>query len=303
MHDDERVSESAQKSLLRALGATGLEACAIGFGAGALGDASLSDDEARSLIDTVRESGVNLFDSARSYGESEARLGRALTNDARAIVCTKVGYGVPNVADWTYDAVMGGVDRARALLQRDVIDVVYLHSCPRHVLERGDVVRALDDARRAQKVRVAGYAGDGDALSFAVESGRFGAVLASYSVVDQKNKAVLERAHARGIAVVVKRALGNMAFLPGAGEGGPDRAELARRFQAMALDLGPDPFETLVRFAACAPFVDVTLIGTRQAARVTDALRAFEKGPLDASLLRAITSRFDDVGAAWDAVI
>jgi len=303
MHDDERASDVSHVSHHRTLGESGLASCAVGFGAGALGDDTLSDDEARDLVAEMRARGVTLFDSARSYGESEARLGRALKGDARAIVCTKVGYGVPDVADWTYEAVMGGIHRACRVLQRDVIDIVYLHSCPRHVLERGDVVRALDDARRAGKIGVAGYAGDADALWFAIECGLFGAVLASYSVVDQRNRQALERAHARGIAVVVKRALGNMAFTPGGGEGGPDRVELARRFAALALDLGANPFETLVRFVAYAPFVDVMLIGTRRASRITDALRALDAGPLAAELHNAIERRFDDVGTAWDAVI
>jgi len=287
----------------RALGATGLRAAAIGFGGGALGEASLDDDGARALVHAVRARGVRFFDTARSYGESEARLARALDDDGESVVCTKLGYGVAGVADWTYDAVARGVDEARARLARDTIDVVALHSCPRHVLERGEVVRALEDARAAGRVRVTAYAGDDEALWWAVEHGPFGLVIASYSVVDQKNARALARAKEKGQAVVVKRALGNMAFAGDVDPRAPDRVELQRRFRALALDLGPDPFETLVRFASQAPFVDVTLIGTRKASRVEDAIRAHAKGPLDEETRARIVQRYAEVGSAWDPVV
>jgi hypothetical protein len=59
------------------------------------------------------------------------------------VLSTKVGYGIPGLADWTGPCIATGGDAALARLATDRLDVVHLHSCPREVLERGEVVEAL----------------------------------------------------------------------------------------------------------------------------------------------------------------
>src|SRR4051794_29361363 len=52
----------------RSLGNTGLQVSALGFGAGPIGDAALSEDEAARLLHGVLDAGINLIDTAPSYG-------------------------------------------------------------------------------------------------------------------------------------------------------------------------------------------------------------------------------------------
>ena len=57
--------------------------------------------------------GVNLIDTARGYGLSEERIGRHLAHRRQDfLLSTKVGYGVEGLPDWTYDCIVGGVERA-----------------------------------------------------------------------------------------------------------------------------------------------------------------------------------------------
>ena len=62
----------------RPLGNTGLDVSALGFGAGPLGSESLTEHDSDVILREAIEHGINVFDTAPSYGASEERLGRVL---------------------------------------------------------------------------------------------------------------------------------------------------------------------------------------------------------------------------------
>src|SRR5688572_29006708 len=97
----------------RALGTTGLVVSELALGAGPLGDPALDDGAVERLIHGALELGITLIDTAPSYGVSEQRIGAALRGRRdRAIVSTKLGYGVPGIADWTGAVITAGIERA-----------------------------------------------------------------------------------------------------------------------------------------------------------------------------------------------
>jgi len=288
--------------ILRPLGTTGLTVSALAFGAGSVGSPDTPDERVARLVDVALDLGVTLFDTARSYGLSEERLGRLLRGRRDGVVLsTKLGYGVDGVADWTGPCVTAGVDGALRRLRTDRIDVVHLHSCGLDTLRHGDVVRALEGAVAAGKVRVAAYSGEGDALRWAVESGSFGSVQCSVSVVDQGAlDGPVAAARARGLGVLAKRPLGNA---PWRFEGRPDAGDVAEawgRFHAMGLDpRDPGWAETFARFAAFAPGVDAMLLGTADERHLRAAADAVAKGPLDDDAARSLRAAYARVGEAW----
>lgn len=287
---------------LRPLGATGVFVSPLGLGAGRIGGPETADADVDRLVGSALDAGVTLLDTARSYGLSEERLGRALAGRReRAVLSTKVGYGVPGLADWTGACVAAGVDAALARLCTDHIDVVHLHSCGLEVLERGEVVEALRRAVAAGKVRVAAYAGEGEALGWAVRSGAFGAVQCSVSAVDQAALGgEVAEAQARGLGVLGKRALGNAPWRFQARPTEPDVALAWDRFRALGLDAGGLPWpETFVRFAAFAPGVSAVLVGTASPSHLAEVAAAVEKGPLEPGRQAAFRAAWDGAGRSW----
>lgn len=290
---------------LAPLGASGLWTSRLGFGGAGIGTARLAEYEVLNLLERAVESGVRLFDTAPSYGESEARIGRHLIarHRDRIVVSTKVGYGVDGLPDWTGPCVTAGVEKARRQLGVDVIDVVHLHSCPVSVLERGDVVEALEAAVEAGRVRVAAYAGDGEGLSWAVGSGRFSVVQASFNLCDRANRPALTEARARGIGVLGKRSLANApwrgaesAARAGAAAYDARWAELALRFE------GIEPDALAVRYAVHHGPVDTALVGTRSGSRLEAAVRAVEAGPLPAEVVATLEERWSRAADGWGPV-
>ncbi|MFN2546148.1 MAG: aldo/keto reductase [Myxococcales bacterium] len=286
----------------RLLGATGLSVSAIGLGAGRIGGPETTDAGVDRLVGTALDAGITLFDTARSYGFSEERLGRALAGRReRVVLSTKVGYGIEGVPDWTAPCITAGVEAALRRLRTDRIDVVHLHSCPLEVLEHSGVAEALVGAVEAGKVRVAAYSGEDEALLWAVRSGAFGAVQCSVSIVDQGaiDSAVAE-AHGRGVGVIAKRALGNVPWRFDAEPPEPDVAEAWRRFHVLAIDPGGLSFTALfVRFAGFAPGVSSALVGTREPAHLAAACVAAEAGPLDPAEIAALRTAYAGAARAW----
>jgi aryl-alcohol dehydrogenase-like predicted oxidoreductase len=290
---------------VRAFGRTGLWVSALGLGAGEIGGEGLDEVDVEALLRTAVDAGVNLIDTARSYGRSEDRIGRFLAPVRDAVVLsTKVGYGVEGVPDWTGECVRLGVERALGQLATDRIDIVHLHSCPTEVLERGDVVTALHDAKRAGKIRCVAYSGDNEALAWAAASGQFDSLQLSWNLCDQHAAAVIARAHEAGLGVIAKRPLANA---PWRFEHRPEghEAELYWvRWKELGIDPGDLPWDELAaRFAAHYPGVSSAIIGTRQIPHLCHNAELVARGALPEPLARAMRARFQAVGAGWPAKI
>jgi aryl-alcohol dehydrogenase-like predicted oxidoreductase len=286
----------------RALGLSGLLVSPVGLGAGRIGGPDVSDADVDRLLGAAIDAGVTLVDTARSYGASEERLGRALAGRReRVILSTKVGYGVPGFPDWTGACVAAGVDAALGRLATGWIDLVHLHSCPLEVLERGDVVEPLARAVEAGKVRVAAYSGEGEALEWAVRSGAFGAVQCSVSLVDQGGlDGPVAEASARGIGVLGKRALGNAPWRFPDRPPEPDVALAWDRFAALALPCPSGGWtEFSIRFAAHLPGISAVLVGTASPVHVAEAADAARQGPLSVKDVEEVRVAFARVGRGW----
>ena len=284
----------------RAFGATGLTVPALGLGAGHIGEPRMTEDEVGWLLNEAVDLGVTFVDTARGYGMSEERIGRHLAHRrGDFVLATKGGYGAEGAADWTAAAITVGVEAALRRLRTDVIDVFFLHSCPRDVLARGEVVGALLDAARAGKIKVAAYSGENDALAWAASSD-LRAIQCSINVCDQRSLgAEVSAAAARGMGIVAKRPIANAPWRFAERPAGDYCETYWERLRAMggeALrgDLAwPD---LAIRFAAFAPGVSVAILGTSRRENLQAAVRAVEEGPLDA----ATVARFRDAFAAHD---
>ena len=289
-----------------ALGQTGLWVSVLGFGAMHLNDKRTSEDDACRLLNQVLDAGINLIDTARGYGLSEERIGRHIAHRrGEYVLSTKVGYGIPEYADWSYGGIVAGVEAACQRMRTDVSDIVHLHSCPLQVLAQGDVVRALEDCQASGKLRVAAYSGDNAELRWAIDSGRFGSVQTSVSVCDQFNLTQhLPQAQTRNVGVIAKRPLAGAIWRF------VDRpADYAEglywdRFRAMGLDpQGLEWDELALRFSAFAPGVASAIVGTRKPANFQRNLDIVNRGPLDEATQALITRTFSACDDDWSSII
>ena len=291
--------------MMNPLGHTGLRVSALGFGAMHINDERTTEAEAGALLNHVLDEGINLIDTARGYGLSEARIGRHIAHRRQGFVLsTKVGYGVEGVADWTYDCIVQGVERALRLMKTDWLDIVHLHSCPLPVLQQGDVIRALLDCRAAGKLRVAAYSGDNAEIDFAIACGAFGSLQTSVSVCDQAHLAHrAARADHAGIGVIAKRPLAGAVWRFAERPADFAEGQYWDRFQAMGLPDPDDWANVALRFAAFHTGAASAIVGTAKPGNLRRNLDAIARGPLQPALAGALRDAFVRQGAECPGLI
>ncbi|WP_037080577.1 aldo/keto reductase [Neorhizobium vignae] len=144
-----------------AFGRTSFTVSEIGFGAwqigGSWGDVSQADGA--KALEAALDAGVTFIDTADVYGDgrSEKIIAGVLKSRGgdRPMVATKAGRRLsPHVADgYTKANLEGFIDRSLKNLEIESLDLVQLHCPPTEVLYRPEVFGALDDLRRAGKIR------------------------------------------------------------------------------------------------------------------------------------------------------
>ncbi|MCG6932652.1 MAG: aldo/keto reductase [Gallionella sp.] len=284
----------------RPYGKSGLVVSALGLGAVQIGDPSIEEAEVAALLNYAVDAGINLIDTARSYGCSEERIGRHLASRRDDIVIsTKIGYGVDGYQDWTGPCITAGIERALRILRTDRIDIAHLHSCPRETLESGDVIVALEKARQGGKVRAIAYSGDNDDLAFAVRTGRFDGFMASLNICDQRViEEILPDIAAQGF--IAKRPSANHPWRFDERPVGDYCEEYWLRWRAMGLaNHGHEWGETAIRFAFSLPQVSSAIIGTGNMEHLKQNIAWLEKGGLDADWFGELRAAFRQHDHGW----
>jgi aryl-alcohol dehydrogenase-like predicted oxidoreductase len=148
----------------RVLGRTGRPVSVVGLGCWQLGAdwGEVSEDDAMAVLHAAVDAGVTLLDTADVYGDgrSERLVGRLLAErpDAGLLVATKAGRRAdPHVPEaFTVEALRGWVDRSRANLGQDRLDLLQLHCPPTPVYDDDRVFDALDTLVEEQRIAAYG---------------------------------------------------------------------------------------------------------------------------------------------------
>jgi aryl-alcohol dehydrogenase-like predicted oxidoreductase len=135
----------------RVLGRTGREVSVVGLGCWQLGAdwGHVDDDDALAVLHAAVDAGVTLLDTADVYGDgrSEQLIRRFLAErPAEVMVATKCGRRAdPHVpASFTPENLRSWIDRSRANLGVERLDLVQLHCPPTPVFSSDEVFDALD---------------------------------------------------------------------------------------------------------------------------------------------------------------
>lgn len=117
--------------------------------------------EARRLVDTCLDAGLNFFDTADAYSEGAAEeiLGRALgSRRSQALVATKVGYRTesgPNGMGASRHHIISACEASLKRLNCDYVDLLQLHGYD-ELVPVEETLGALNDLIAAGKVCYAG---------------------------------------------------------------------------------------------------------------------------------------------------
>jgi aryl-alcohol dehydrogenase-like predicted oxidoreductase len=293
----------------RRLGQTDMDVSILGFGGSEIGYQRASGRTVARLLGGALDAGLNVIDTAECYEGSETLIGRALgARRAEVHLFTKCGHaGGWSRADWRPASLLSSIERSLRRLATDRVDLIQLHSCTLVQLRRGDVIAALERARERGWVRYIGYSGDGEAARYAIECGRFDTLQTSVSIADQQAlDLTLPRARQRGMGVIAKRPLANVAWRYRRKPAESYYQDYWSRLRALDYDFlqGDAAVATALRFTLAAPGVHTAIVGTTKPDRWQANAALLSAGPLPAADFERIRARWRQVAkASWEGQI
>jgi aryl-alcohol dehydrogenase-like predicted oxidoreductase len=310
--------------IYRKLGDTGLEISAVGYGAWGIGGSmwiGADDDESLTALRRAIDLGVNFIDTAAGYGNghSEELVGRVVRESTEAVhVSTKIPpknmrwpapAGVHADDAYPRDWVVDQTEQSLARLGLETIDVQQFHVWSDEWVGQGDWLDAIEELKRAGKIRAFGISindhqpANGVEL---VESGDVDTVQVIYNVFDQSPEEELfpaVEAHGVGVIARVPFDEGSLTGSVRPGTEFPDgdfrnryfagdrKREVWERAQAIADD-AQVPIEELaqiaLRFCITHPAVSTTIPGMRTVRNVERNVAAIERGPVTHEQLAAL---------------
>jgi aryl-alcohol dehydrogenase-like predicted oxidoreductase len=195
-----------------------LHVSALGQGTGQFGTlawgygVSFNDLDITSVIRKDLELGINLFDTAETYGGgiSETQLGKALSTFRRDDY-----FLVSKVAPWnlTYEKVIKAANRSLERLGTSVIDLYLIHY-PNPLVPLRHTLRAMETLVRLGKVKFIGVSNFSPLqLNWAQESMRHCEIVAN----EIEYNLVSRRSERKTIPYCIKKGIGVIAYSPLAG--------------------------------------------------------------------------------------
>lgn len=166
----------------RELGQTGLKVSVIGFGGIPLQRIDL--DQGAQVVEKALAGGINFFDTARGYTNSETKLGQLMKGRRQEVILATKSMAR------TKQAMAADVDRSLAELQTDYIDLYQLHNVKdqgalAQVLASDGALAALKEAKAQGKIRHIGITGHiPEILVKALQTGEFATVQFPINIVE-----------------------------------------------------------------------------------------------------------------------
>lgn len=220
------------------------------------------DAEAREFLVTAMALGVDVFDTAPSYGMSEERLGAFLGTlgteaRSRVFVATKFGEqwdaASGAVVDHSYDALARSLERS--LRRLGTVDLIQLHRTTSEALRSPDVRRAIALARASGVAAIGASVSRVDDARLALESLDAEWLQFPYHVANTYMEEAFHLAQAHGARVLVNRPFGMGALVeesPVEGAEAAFRFILAQQFSGVILSGTASPTHLRENVAAFA---------------------------------------------------
>jgi aryl-alcohol dehydrogenase-like predicted oxidoreductase len=208
----------------RFLGKTGLEVSEIAFGGVEIGlpygigveskEDMLSEKQAIALLHEAADRGINFFDTARLYGDSETIMGKAFVKRRPEIVlASKCRHfrdreGKLPPTDMLKEFIEHSLTESLSALQTDYLDVFMLHQADAEILENAAIADTFQELKRKGVIRATGASTYLPVeTARAISCGNWDVIQLPFNLMDQRHAACFENAAQNGVGLVVRSVL------------------------------------------------------------------------------------------------
>ncbi len=208
----------------RRLGNTGIEVSEIAFGCVEIGmpygigvegpEDMLSEKEAVELLNLAVDSGINFFDTARMYGNSEDIIGKAFKSRRHEVVlatkCVHLldGQGKLPPNGKLKEIIEQSLLESLRNLQTDYVDLFMLHQATPEILNNEEILTTFAKLKKKGLFRATGVSTYTTEVSKkSIDSGFWNMIQLPFNLMDQRQGELFKEAEEKGVGIVVRSVL------------------------------------------------------------------------------------------------
>jgi len=208
----------------RVLGKTGIKVSEIAFGGVEIGlpygigvkskDDMLTEKEAISLLHSAIDRGINFFDTARMYGNSEIIMGKAFKDRRdKVVISTKCrGFRDSNGKIYSNEKIKSiiktSLKESMDALQTDYIDVYMLHQTDMEVLQNCVIADTFHELKANGSIRATGVSTyTTEETKISIKKGAWDVIQLPFNLMDQTQESNFALADKKGVGIVVRSVL------------------------------------------------------------------------------------------------
>jgi len=237
------------------------------------------------LLHKAADFGINLFDTAPSYGCSEELLGKAFKNKKNCIIATKVN--IPPKGEDYEKFILSSLIRSRKKLQRKYLDIVQVHNATVDTFLNSDIFKILLKEKEAGNIEFIGASVyEPENALVAINSGMIDVLQVAYNLLDQRmDEKVLAKAKSEGIGILNRSVFlkgvltKKVKYLPKSCEHLKKAAENIK--MKVNLSSWEDLSSFALRFALSNLKINTVLVGVQNETELNFAINSFNKGKLN----------------------
>ena len=303
------MSNAIQK---RKLGRTGLEVTLLGYGAMEIRGSRIWDgrpvteEQAKAILNTVLDGGINFIDTANDYGRSEEFIGKYISHRRKEFyLATKCGctvvYKDEKTDDtphyWTKENLFRGLHESLERMKTDYIDIMQLHNPTVELVEQNDCVETLKEMKKQGKVRFISISTSLPHLPKYLQWGDFDTFQIPYSALDREHENWITESAKAGIGTIIRG---------GVARGEPNVGYCLRfedkwkKYEEAKLDELKDEGESrtgfVLRFALSHPDIHTIIAGTLIPEHLKENVKLAQKGPLKPDVYQEAKQRLEKIG-------
>jgi aryl-alcohol dehydrogenase-like predicted oxidoreductase len=256
----------------------------------------LSEAEAISLLHSAFDSGINFYDTARMYGNSENIIGKAFRfiRD-QVVICTKckhfleLNHTMPKRTE-LLKIMEGSFQDSLKALQTDYIDVYMLHQVNSDILDNADICSFFLNLKKEGFIRATGVSTYSvEETQHAIDAGIWDVIQLPFNLMDQQHKILFDIAHRKGVGIVIRSVLlkgllcdRKITLHPAL----RDVEEHIARYAQLCSISGNSLSEMAMKFVLSFPEVSSVLVGIDSPAYLDQFVKAADGNYLDDGLMK-----------------
>jgi len=288
------------------LGRTNLYVSQLSFGAMEIrsnktwGGRDVTEKKAETILNAVLDSGINFIDTSPDYGMSEDFIGKCISHRrnefylATKCGCNPTDKDKPHV--WNGHQLEQNIETSLKRMKTDYIDIWQLHNPTCEEVEKGDLIRVMEDVKASGKIRFIPISSTLPHITTFMEQDVFDSFQIPYSSLEREHEEVISRVAEKGAGTIIRGGVGRGDPL----KSGTPNEDLWKNWEKANLDElleeGQSRTDFMLRFTISHPDVHTTIVGTLNPDHLQSNIKAFQKGPLSEKIYLESKSRLEAIG-------